>query len=396
AMRSIEDGVVDREGVRGLARRLHVGERHLHRTFVAELGVPPQAVARAQRAQTARTLIETTSLSFTEIAFAAGFASIRQFNDTVREVFAATPTALRAARNGRTAGAAGRISLRLPYRTPFNWPVLLRFLGRRALTGVESTDGETFRRTLALPHGCGIAWLSDAGDHIRCVLRLDDVRDLSASVHRCRRLLDLDADPIAVDGALASSPVLREAVAAHPGLRVPGAVDGFELAVRTILGQQVSVEAARTLAGRLVAASGEPLGAPDGDLTHTFPAPAELAAADLSGVGITAARRATLQRVSAAVADGELAFEPGSDREETRRKLLELPGIGPWTASSILMRALRSPDEFLPTDLGVKRALQTTDSKAAPEDVAEAWRPWRSYALQHLWNMPVSPTKEKT
>ncbi|MFP5369641.1 MAG: bifunctional transcriptional activator/DNA repair enzyme AdaA, partial [Actinomycetes bacterium] len=241
AMRLISDGVVDREGVSGLAARLGYTERHLHRLLVAEVGAGPIALARARRAHTARLLVETTDLPVSEVAFAAGFASIRQFNDTVRAVFAATPTELRRARKRHGATAPGEISLRLPHRVPFDAASVLGFLGARAVPGVEAFDGGTYRRTLRLPHGAGIVGLSDGGDHVRCVLRLEDPRDLGAAVQRCRRLLDLDADPLAVADVLEGDPSIAPLVRRSPGRRVPGGVDGAELAMRAVLGQQVSV-----------------------------------------------------------------------------------------------------------------------------------------------------------
>lgn len=422
AMRLIRDGAVEREGVSGLARRLGFSERHLHRQLVAELGAGPLALARAQRAQTARLLIETTSLPFTELAFAAGFPSIRQFNETVREVFATTPTELRraaAGRNGRgrahalngaaalpaangttAVGAPPALTLRLRHRAPLDATGLLAFLGVRAVPGVEAWDPHagggagTYRRVLDLPHGPAVAELApaSAGDHVACTLRLTDLRDLAAAVQRCRRLLDLDADPVAVDEALAADPLLAPLVARDPGRRVPGAVDGAELAVRAVLGQQVSVAGARTLAGRLTAALGEPLPEllADAELTHAFPSAAALAAADPATLPLTRARAHALTTLckAAAADDGSLALDPGADRAATRERLLALPGIGPWTAEYVAMRALGDPDAFPVTDLGVRRALERLgapgEARAATAR-AERWRPWRTYAVQHLW-----------
>ncbi len=389
AMRLIRDGAVEREGVTGLARRLGFSERHLHRQLVTELGAGPLALARAQRAQTARMLIETTALPFTDVAFAAGFPSIRQFNETIREVFATTPTELRqgARRNGHAEHAAG-LTLRLRHRAPLDAAGLLAFLGVRAVPGVEAWDpagGGTYRRVLALPYGPGVAALapSEAGDHVRCELRLSDLRDLAAAVQRCRRLLDLDADPVAVDVALAADPLLAPLVARTPGRRVPGAVDGAELAVRAVLGQQVSVAGARTLAGRLTAVLGEPLpdGLADEQLTHAFPAAAALAAADPAELPLTRARAHALTTLCRALADGSLTLDPGADRDATRERLLTLPGIGPWTADYVAMRALGDPDAFPATDLGVRKALERLAGDADPD----RWRPWRAYAVQHLW-----------
>ncbi len=393
AMRLIGDGVVDREGVSGLARRLGFSERHLHRQLVAEVGAGPIAVARAQRAQTARVLLETTDLPITDVAFAAGFASVRQFNDTVREVFAVTPSELRRAGQPVPAGtpSPGTIIVRLPFRRPIDLGATFEFLAARAVPGVEEFADGAFRRTLALPHGTGVAELSagppDAG-YLRCVLRLSDVRDLPAATQRCRRLLDLDADPQAVAEALGADPVLGPLVAASPGRRVPGHVDGAELAVRAVLGQQVSVPAARTLAARLVLRYGAPLPTPTGSLTHLFPMPAALAETDLADLGMPGSRRRALGALAAALAGGQLAVDPGADRAELHARLLDLPGIGPWTASYIGLRALGDPDVFLPTDIGVRHALTRLGLPADPDaaaTLAKRWRPWRSYALFHLW-----------
>ena len=392
AMRLIADGVVDRDGVAGLARRLCYTERHLHRLLSAEVGAGPLALARARRAHTARLLIETTELPITEVAFAAGFASVRQFNDTIREVFAVTPRELRRVRGGRDETARGEIPLRLPFRRPFDANGMLHFLGGRAVAGVETFDGETYRRTLRLPHGFGLVALSDGGDHVLCVLRLENLRDLGTAVQRCRRLLDLDADPVAVADVLGADPLLGALVRRSPGRRVPGSVDGPELAFRAVLGQQVSVAGARTLAGRLVARCGEPLPgtiAAEGDEpTHLFPGPHSVAEAVLDGLGVPSARRESLQTLARVLAGGGIVLDPGSEREEVERRLLELRGIGPWTASYVAMRALGDPDAFLPTDLGVRRAISRlghSDDRRSVASIAERWRPWRAYATQHLW-----------
>ena len=387
AMRLIADGIVDRDGVAGLASRLAVSERHLHRLLLSELGAGPLAIARAQRAQSARTLIETTDLPFTEVAFAAGFESIRQFNDTVREVFALPPTELR--KRGRRRGDAvdGALTLRLPYRQPFDWPTLFAWLRARALPGVAEARDGVYRRTLRLPRGAGIATLAPVHDHIRCTLQLESMADLSSAVRQCRRLLDLDADPLSVVEVLTMDRHLSPIVNKRPGLRAPGAVDGTELAIQAILGQQVSLAAARTLASRLVTAHGDVIKIADPTLTHLFPNAEALASADLVEVGVPATRRATLRALARAVAAGVLALDPGADRGEVYQKLIALPGIGDWTAGYIVMRALGDPDTFLPDDLGVKKAgarLGLLDRKAITEHSA-AWRPWRTYATHQLW-----------
>ena len=385
AMRLIGDGVVDREGVAGLARRLHFSERHLHRQLVAEVGAGPQALARAQRAETARLLIETTAMKMADIAFAAGFASIRQFNDTIREVFAATPRELRKSRSEEVASVPASLSLRLPYRRPFAGSSVLSFLGERAVPGLESWDGTTYRRSLPLPTGEGIVALSLGEDHVRCDLALTDLRDLSVAVQRCRALLDLDADPGAIAEVLGADAALKNVVRRKPGLRVPGSVDGTEIAVRAILGQQVSVKGARTLAGRLVAAYGHKLAKPDGDITHAFPVAPDLADASLEQVGMPEARRTSLRAVAAAIAQGTLVLDPGAERSMTRDSLLAIPGVGPWTASYLQMRALRDPDAFLSTDLGVVKGATRLGIDGRLKDVSERWRPWRAYAVQYLW-----------
>ncbi|MYS45498.1 helix-turn-helix domain-containing protein, partial [Streptomyces sp. SID5998] len=304
AMRLIADGVVDRDGVPGLAARLGYSTRQIERQLLAELGAGPLALARAQRAQTARLLIETTALPMAEIAFAAGFSSIRSFNDTVREVFALSPSALRtraprptatdlpsrptaadlprrpAASGPPRAAVPGTLSLRLPFRAPLNPDNLFGHLAATAVPGVEEWRDGAYRRTLRLPHGPGIAALTPRPDHVACRLTLADLRDLPVAISRCRRLLDLDADPVAVDDQLRTDPVLAPLVDKAPGRRVPRTVDEAEFAVRAVLGQQVSTAAARTHAARLVTAHGEPVDDPEGGLTHLFPAPEALAALD--------------------------------------------------------------------------------------------------------------------
>jgi AraC family transcriptional regulator, regulatory protein of adaptative response / DNA-3-methyladenine glycosylase II len=398
AMRLVADGVIDREGVTGLAVRLAYSARQLNRLVTDELGAGPLAIARAQRAETARTLIETTDLDFTTIAFAAGFGSVRQFNDTVRAVFAATPTALRAAASNGEARPAGSgaVELDLAVREPFDAGVLLAFLTSRSIPGIEHWDGATYHRTLALPHGHGVAEVWAATRRSRPVLkarlRLEHWRDLGPAVRRLRRLLDLDADPVAVDAVLGADPTLAPVVAAAPGRRSPGAVDPFEIAVRAVVGQQISVAGARTVAGRLVAAAGEPLrvvAVPE--LTHVFPAPAALAAIDHAQLPMPASRRRTITELATRVDDGRIVLDGGADRAELSAALGAVPGVGPWTTGYVLMRGLGDPDVFLPTDLGVRAGLAHLGVEAGH---AERWRPWRSYALHHLWALPRTVGEE--
>jgi AraC family transcriptional regulator, regulatory protein of adaptative response / DNA-3-methyladenine glycosylase II len=339
-------------------------------------------------------LIETTDLQFAEIAFAAGFASIRQFNDTIREVYALSPTELRGRRGGAHP-STGTVTMRLAVRTPYAGRDLLAFLTLRAVPGVETAGEGWYARTLALPHGTGTVRL-DIGDHdepgqtafVLATFALDDLRDTTAGVERVRRLLDADCDPVAVDEVLGRDPLLGPLVAARPGLRVPGHVDGNEIAVRAVLGQQVTVKGARTLAERLVRKLGGPLAAPDGTLTHLFPSAEAVAGDDLSGIGLTGPRTRALRALAAAVAGGVVALEPGADRAETRRALLALPGIGPWTVEYVALRALGDPDAIPLTDLGLRQALRSLgapDGTKALAARAERWRPWRSYAALHLW-----------
>ncbi|MCT4353100.1 helix-turn-helix domain-containing protein [Streptomyces sp. Je 1-79] len=404
AMRLIQDGIVDREGVPGLAARLGYSTRQIERQLLAELGAGPLALARAQRAQTARLLIETTPMPMAEIAFAAGFSSIRTFNDTVREVFALAPGELRtrAQRSpaGRSAAASdaprtpGVIALRLPYRSPLNPSNLFGHLAATAVPGVEEWRDGAYRRTLALPHGHGIVALSPRADHIACRLSLTDPRDLTLAISRCRWMLDLDADPVAVDEQLRTDPLLAPLVDRAPGRRVPRTVDAAEFAVRAVLGQQVSTAAARTHAARLVTAYGVPVEDPEGGLTHLFPTPDSLAGLDPDSLALPRSRRTTLLTLVRALADGSLSLGPATDWEEARVRLLALPGFGPWTTEVIAMRALGDPDAFLPGDLGVRRAaggLGLPSTTAALTARAARWRPWRAYAVQYLWATDSHP-----
>jgi AraC family transcriptional regulator of adaptative response / DNA-3-methyladenine glycosylase II len=381
ALRLIGDGVIDRDGVGGLAARLGYSERQIHRTLVAEVGAGPIALARAQRAQTARILLETTDLPATDVAFAAGFASVRQFNDTVRAVFATTPTGLRTRRRDGAAAEPGVISLRLPYREPIQLQLLLEFLGGHGAPGVESYVDDVYTRVLDAPSGPALISLQPGGGAVHCRVRLTDTRDLVAVVARVRSLLDLDADPVAVDAALATDPALALAVGKRPGLRVPGSVDGFEMLIGTIVGQQISVAGARTVLGRIVAAHGRP--AFEGEPWFLFPTPDDLAAADPATLPMPRSRAATMQTVARAFADGSLSLDRSVDRDETRAALLALPGIGPWTADYLAIRAVGHPDVLLATDLGVRRSAD--DLGVDLRDGRPDWAPWRSYATYHLW-----------
>jgi AraC family transcriptional regulator, regulatory protein of adaptative response / DNA-3-methyladenine glycosylase II len=388
-MRLIADGVVDRDGVPGLAARLGYSVRQIQRQLIAELGAGPLALARAQRAQTARLLIETSSLPMTDVAFAAGFASVRTFNDTVREIFALAPAELRARATRRHPPAtSGSLVLRLPFRVPLCPDNLFGHLVATAVPGVEEWREGAYRRTLRLPQSHGVVTLRPLPEHIECRLALTDLRDLSTAITRCRWLLDLDADPVAVDDLLRTDPVLAPVVDKNPGRRVPRTVDASELAVRAVLGQQVSTKAACIHATRLVTAHGEPVTDPAGGLTHLFPDPAALASLDPASLALPRARCTTLITLIGALAGGDIDLGPASDWQQARAQLAGLPGFGPWTIETIAMRALGDPDAFLPTDLGIRRAavgLGLPRTAARLTGHAVAWRPWRAYAVQYLW-----------
>jgi AraC family transcriptional regulator, regulatory protein of adaptative response / DNA-3-methyladenine glycosylase II len=395
AMRLIADGEVDRNGVPGLARRLGYTERHVHRQLVAVVGAGPLALARAQRAQTARILLETTALPITEVAFASGFQSVRQFNATILQVFAIAPRQLRERARRRGPGAdSAAIVLRLPYRAPLDADGLIAYLGLRAVPGIEEVDGGVYRRSLRMPHGTGVVELWPADGHVRARFHLEDLRDLGAAVQRSRVLLDLDADPHAVTEVLGADPLLGELVHAVPGRRVAGHVDGHELAVRAVLGQQVSLAAAVTHAARLVLAHGEPLARPVGGVTHLFPSARALAALPPESLAMPRSRGRALIGLARALGGGELVLDSGAERGEAVAGLLALPGVGPWTASYVAMRTLRDPDAFMPSDLGVRRALERLGQPGDPASatrIGQRWRPYRAYALQYLWALVAAP-----
>jgi len=400
AMRLIADGLVEREGVGGLARRLGYTERHVHRQLVAVVGAGPLALARAQRAQTARILLETTALPITDVTFAAGFQSVRQFNATIQEVFALTPSELRArARRYGRPEDSGALSLRLPYRAPLDAEGLVAFLGARAVPGVEEVHDGAYRRSLRLPHGAGVVELRPTDGYVHARYRLADLRDLGAAMQRSRALLDLDSDPHSVTEVLANDSLIGQLVSGAPGRRVPGAVDGHELGVRAVLGQQISIRGASTLAGRLAASHGEELERPLGTVTHVFPSAEVLAEVDPAKLAMPVARRRALLGLVGAIAGEHLAIDAGADRVEARRRLLALPGIGPWTVEYISMRALRDPDAFLASDLGVRHALERLGQGGEPgaaTTLAERWRPYRAYAVQHLWaSLGASPPAKR-
>lgn len=368
AMRLISDGLVDREGVAGLASRLGYSERQLHRQLTADLGAGPQALARAQRAATARTLLETTDLPASEIAFAAGFSSIRQFNDTVRRVYGTTPTALRGAPSARR--PPGAVRLRLAYRPPLDLPALFSYLATRAIPGLEDATSDCYRRSLTLPHGLGLVTLRPAGTYVSCELHLEDLKDLAAAVRRCRHLLDLDADPRDIADHLTRDPRLAAVVAGTPGRRVPGQVDAAEMAIRAILDEETPT--GRSRLARLVRTYGTRLPHPAAGVTHAFPRMEALASSD-APAPITALARA--------LTAGTLHLGPEADRDQAERELLTLPGMDAEAVARIRMRAFGDPDVFLPSDPAVQEGLHRLGLTAGD---ADRWRPWRSYAMQHL------------
>ena len=387
AMHCIADGALDDMTEDDLAVRLGVSARHLRRLFAEHVGATPTEVARSRRAHFARRLLDDTDLPMTQVAVAAGFNSVRQMNRVMHEVFQFTPSELRAKRRVPDRLVVdGGLELRVPYRPPLAWADLLAFLAPRAIPGVETVDLEAnvYRRITDIDGAPGVIEVWDVPREQSLHLRahLPAIEGLVHLVSGVRRLFDLDADPKTIDRHLARDPKLRPLVRAHKGLRVPGAIDPFELGVRAILGQQVSVARATALSGALVEQLGRPVAgvAPLG-LTHEFPPAEVVAGADLSGLGLTTARVRALQGFAAAIASGELTLDRGAGLEETVPALCRLPGIGPWTANYVAMRACGERDAFPASDLALKKELG-----ADPTVAAEAWRPWRAYAALHIWS----------
>jgi AraC family transcriptional regulator of adaptative response / DNA-3-methyladenine glycosylase II len=411
ALRLIHEGALDAAGVDDLARRLGVGSRHLRRLFLEHLGATPAAIARTRRVHFARRLLDSTTLPMTEIATGAGFCSIRRFNAAMRAAFGASPTELRARTGARTLGRTGAqsggptrtrtgtrrpardgdgIMLRLTYRPPLDWERLLGFLRARAIPGVEHVEGGVYRRTIRYADGTGILAVRPDPDRSEVEVHVPACvsRELQPIADRVQRLFDLGADPLPIATHLRRDPLLAGLLRVHAGVRVAGAWDGFETAVRVILGQQVTVRAATTLAGRLVRALGEPLAHPDAGLTHLFPDPARVVDAPLRGLGITGQRVRCLRELARAAREGSLQLGPAGDLDDAVRRLRAIPGIGPWTAQVIALRVLGEPDAFPAGDLGLRRALAGARRPAPEREIlarAEAWRPWRAYAVMLLW-----------
>ncbi len=404
ALRLIGEGALDGASVAELAERLGVGERQLRRLFAKHVGAAPLEVAQSNRLLLAKQLIDGSDLPLTQVALAAGYRSVRRFNSAIRSTYGRSARALRRGRGDAGAPFAGTV-LRLPFRPPYDWPGVLRFLGARAIPGVEEVCGDAYRRVIRVEGRPGFLEVQrgGAGDLLYARLHLAQPVSLLSIAARLRRVFDVEADPQAIEDVLARDPQLRAAQRRRPGTRVPGAWDAFELAVRTVLGQQVSVAAASTFAGRLVEKYGDRVPAPLGEtsLHSAFPRPERLAEADLRGVGLPARRAEAIRRLARVVAAGELDLEGLPDAQAAIETLRALPGIGPWTASYVAMRIARDPDVLLADDLGVRRALSRGSALPTPAQVvrrAEAWRPWRAYAVMLLWGDASArrPTQART
>ena len=386
ALRDINDGYLDHHTVDDLALRLGIGPRHLLRLFDDHLGTTPVAVAQTRRVHFARNLVEQTELPMARIALAAGFGSVRRFNDLLKSTFRRTPSELRQGASGpsnQPAADGTALTYRLPFRPPYDWQQLVKFLAGRAIPGVEAVTPEAYRRTIVFGGQPGRLEVAPVArqDHLLLRAWLPDLASAIDLVARVRRMFDCGADPVAIGEHLGADPLLTPLVARRPGLRLPSGWDPFEMAIRAILGQQVSVAAATTISGRLVARCGIPLENPDGELTHLFPTPALLAAADLSDLGLTTRRAATVNGFAAAVHEGRLNLEAPLGLDDFVTRAVALPGIGPWTAQYVAMRAFGEPDGFPTRDLGLLHAAPDVDLNTH----CEQWRPWRAYAALHLW-----------
>ncbi|WP_084039139.1 AlkA N-terminal domain-containing protein [Demequina sp. NBRC 110053] len=402
AMRLIAGGIVDREGVPGLASRLGYSTRQLTRTLTEQLGAGPLALARAQRAQTARQLLVGTALPVSDVAFAAGFTSIRQFNDTIAEVFAMTPTRLREASRSAPSSqqSPGTLALTLRAREPFRGADVLQWMTLRALDGLELATDRGFERSFRLARGAVTASMTPTHDALEVSARLESLADLPELLARLRRLFDLDADPLAIDQALARDPLVAPSVRDAPGLRMPGAADAFEMLVRAILGQQVTVTAGRTAAQRLADALGEdlPAAVATETVTRGFPTAQAIADHGAEVVRGPAGRTRALTEAARRAAAGDLTLDPGRTLADLTSDLEAIPGIGPWTSNYVALRVLGSPDVLLTGDVAVRagaRALGLPHDPRGLADYAERHRPWRSYLMMHLWRAAAPATTVK-
>ena len=403
ALSLIEAGALDDSDVEGLADRLGVGERQLRRLFRKHLGASPIAVAQTRRVLLAKQLIHETRLPMAEVAMASGFGSVRRFNETFQQLYDRPPAALRRVGGAdETASHGEAVRLTLPYKPPYDWDAMLAFLSLRAIPKIERVADGRYERSLCIGGVVGVVRVEPADKHrIAVTMRFPKISALPAVIARVRRVFDLAADPVAIGEHLAKDPDLAALVAKRPGLRAPGAWDGFELAIRAILGQQITVVAARGLAAKLVSGYGQPLPetlASEG-VTHVFPTPQQLVGADFAALGMPRSRAAALSAMTDAVAADPQIFGPKRTLEEAIAALKVLPGIGEWTAQYIAMRELREPDAFPAADIGLMRALaDETGKRPTPAELsarAEAWRPWRAYAALHLWSSETQPTHSK-
>jgi AraC family transcriptional regulator of adaptative response / DNA-3-methyladenine glycosylase II len=392
-LRLIAGGALDEGNVELLAERLGVTSRHLRRLFTRHLGASPLAVAHTQRLHFAKRLIDDTRLPMTHISAAAGYRSVRRFNDAFIKTYGRPPRELRkVGANGHNGRKSAALILRLPYRTPFSWEALLQFFAHRATPGVERVDGDTYRRTIAVNGEHGIVEVRPGQPgYLSMTLHGVGTSSLFEVIQRMRELFDLDAPVAEIGVILGRDTKLRAELRKNPGIRVPGAYSGFELTVRAILGQQVSVKAATTLAGRIAARYGEPLkvaGAADPALSHVFPSPERLRLARLNNMGLVGSRAETIRRVAAAAAHGDLDFDPSQDPNAFCGALTSIKGVGDWTAQYVAMRVLKYPDAFPATDLGLLKALTHPQRTTAAiiRERAEAWRPYRAYAAMLMWN----------
>lgn len=390
ALRLISESGLENGGVELLADSLGVGSRHLRRLFVRHLGATPLAVAQTRRLHFAKKLIDETKLPMSQIAVAAGFGCVRRFNAGIHQVYHRTPTQIRRLAGKMPTQSGNQYSFHLNFRPPYHWQAMLDFLAPRATPGVEKVEASTYSRTISVNKFTGHfeVSLDESRDALEVRIEFADPPSLFYIVERIRAMFDLNADWASIAKTLRSDPVMSASVQADPGIRVPGCWNGFELAVRAILGQQVTVKGATSLAGRIAASFGKNFAGPQG-LTHLFPSPETLATAKLTSVGLTTARAETIRALARAVSTGRINFEGVVDSEEFLRRLCEIPGIGAWTAQYVAMRALGEPNAFPSSDLGLLRAL-SLDSARELERRADPWRPWRAYAAMYLWRMPVA------
>ena len=403
ALALIEGGALDGDDLEVLATRLGVGERQLRRLFRQHLGASPVSVAQTRRVLLAKQLIQETRLPMAEVALASGFGSVRRFNETFQQLFHRPPSALRRSRQAETPAADG-VTVRLPYKSPYDWDAIIGFLADRAIPGVERVEPGRYARTLSIDGVCGLVIVTPRDDDaLSAEIRLPRLQALPAVIARIRRVFDLSADPALIGAHLSQDAALAPLVAARPGLRAPGAWDGFELAVRAILGQQITVAAARNLAAKLVEAYGDAVDDPAAGalgLNRVFPSPQRLVGRDVAGLGMPRARGAALEGLARTVAADPTIFTPRADLASAIAALTALPGVGEWTAQYIALRELREPDAFPQADVGLMRALAdergTRPSAAELLARSEAWRPWRAYAAQHLWAGDPGPASRKT